>query len=272
MIRVCARPALALVLMLVPLAVAPTSSAAAAPQTLTVLTYNIHHGADSDNALALDRIAAVVKDSGADVVGLQEVDRHYDARSDFVDQASWLAERLGMQVAYGANLSLDPPRAGAPRREYGTAILSRFPVVAAHNTPLPRPRQGEQRGLLEADIDVNGTAVRVLNTHLEHTSQTERLAQADAVGNVVKSSSRPTLLMGDLNAPPAAGEVGVLTRILADTWRKAGEGAGYTFDVRNPRKRIDYVLASSTVAPQQARVLDSEASDHLPLRVEVTLP
>ncbi|PKV89358.1 endonuclease/exonuclease/phosphatase family metal-dependent hydrolase [Streptomyces sp. TLI_146] len=272
MIRVCARSALALVLTLLPMAAASTSSAAAAPQTLTVLTYNIHHGAGADDDLALDRVARVVKDSGADVIGLQEVDRHYDTRSDFVDQAAWLAQRLGMHVVYGANLSLDPPRPGAPRRQYGTAILSRFPVVEAHNTRLPRPREGEQRGLLEADINVDGTAVRVLTTHLEHTSQTERLAQAEAINGVIEDSSRPTVLVGDLNATPGTREVGVLTRHLGDAWRAAGEGAGYTFDARSPHKRIDYVLTSSGIAARQAEVIDSEASDHLPVSVDITLP
>ncbi|WP_199831783.1 endonuclease/exonuclease/phosphatase family protein [Streptomyces sp. ERV7] len=268
----CARSALALVLMLIPLAVAPTSSAAAAPQTLTVLTYNIHHGAGADDALALERVARVLRDSGADVVGLQEVDRHYDTRSDFLDQAGWLGRRLGMHVVYGANLSLDPPRSGAPRRQYGTAILSRFPVSESRNTRLPRPRQGEQRGLLEADINVDGTAVRVLTTHLEHTSQSERLAQAEAINSVIEDSGRPTVLVGDLNATPGAREVGVLTRHLADVWRTAGEGSGYTFDARSPHKRIDYVLGSSGIAARQAEVIDSDASDHLPVSAEVTLP
>ncbi|MFF1478440.1 endonuclease/exonuclease/phosphatase family protein [Streptomyces sp. NPDC058301] len=267
----CARSALALVLMLISMAAASASSAAAR-QSLTVLTYNIHHGAGVDDALALDRVARVVKDSGADVIGLQEVDRHYDARSDFVDQAAWLADRLGMHVVYGANLSVGPRRSGAPRREYGTAILSRFPVVESHNTRLPRPRQGEQRGLLEADINVDGTAVRVLTTHLEHTSQTERLAQADAINSVIEGSSRPTVLVGDLNATPGTREVRVLTRHLGDAWRAVGQGAGYTFDARSPRKRIDYVLTSSGIVAQQADVIESDASDHLPVSVDVTLP
>ncbi|MFD9793163.1 endonuclease/exonuclease/phosphatase family protein [Streptomyces sp. NPDC059070] len=271
MTRFHARPALALALLLLPLATAQPS-AAAAPRTLTVLTYNIHHGAGADDSLDLDRAARVLRDSGADVIGLQEVDRHYSSRSDFADQAGWLAQRLGMHMVYGANLSLDPARRGDPRRQYGTAILTRFPVRESHNTLLPRPHQGEQRGLLEADIDVGGESVRVLNTHLEHTSQDERIAQADAIGDVVDGSDSPTVLVGDLNATPGTREVAVLTRRLGDAWRAAGEGAGYTFDVRDPRKRIDYVLVSPGVSTRRAEVLDTDASDHLPVSAEVSLP
>ncbi|MGP9016859.1 endonuclease/exonuclease/phosphatase family protein [Streptomyces sp. BR1] len=276
MIRALARssPTTALTLLAaLAVAAAPTSpAAAAASQSLTVLTYNIHHGAGADDSLDLDRIARVVKDSGADIVGLQEVDRHFAARSDFVDQASWLADRLGMHLVYGANLNEDPARSGGSRRQYGTAILSRFPVLDAHNTLLPHPRQGEQRGLLAADINVRGTTVRMLNTHLEHTSQTERLAQADAINQVIDESGRPTVLVGDLNATPDTREVTTLTKHLRDQWRAVGDGDGYTFDVSNPRKRIDYVLTSRGIGAQSADVLDSDASDHLPVRAEISVP
>ena len=65
---------------------------------LKVLTYNIAHGAGHDGRLDLDRIAAVIRRSGADVVALQEVDKHWDSRSDFVDQAAVLGKKLNMRV------------------------------------------------------------------------------------------------------------------------------------------------------------------------------
>ena len=51
------------------------------PVTLTLLSYNIHNGVGLDGVLDLDRIADVIAASGADVVGLQEVDRHRRERS-----------------------------------------------------------------------------------------------------------------------------------------------------------------------------------------------
>ena len=43
----------------------------------------------------LERIAKVIEDSGAEIIGLQEVDNHWAERSNFEDQAKWLADRLG---------------------------------------------------------------------------------------------------------------------------------------------------------------------------------
>ncbi|MAB87924.1 MAG: hypothetical protein CMJ90_00500, partial [Planctomycetes bacterium] len=46
----------------------------ATPPTLRVLAYNIHHGEGMDQRLDLERIAVLIKNSGADVVTLQEID------------------------------------------------------------------------------------------------------------------------------------------------------------------------------------------------------
>ena len=67
------------------------------PPQLTVATYNIAHAAGIDGRLDLERIAAEIERGGAEIVALQEVDRHWSERSQFVDQAQWLADRLGMQ-------------------------------------------------------------------------------------------------------------------------------------------------------------------------------
>ncbi|HEX6077405.1 MAG TPA: hypothetical protein VFZ32_19380 [Micromonosporaceae bacterium] len=72
---------------------------------LRVMCFNIHHGVGLDGRLDLERIARVTESQAAEVVGLQEVDRHFSTRSTFVDQARWLADRLGMHVVFGANLS-----------------------------------------------------------------------------------------------------------------------------------------------------------------------
>ena len=71
---------------------APAAEAAPGRRSLGVLTFNIHHGAGTDDVLSLERIASVIKNSDADLVGLQEVDRHYSARSNWADQAAGVRE------------------------------------------------------------------------------------------------------------------------------------------------------------------------------------
>ncbi|MGH3663953.1 MAG: endonuclease/exonuclease/phosphatase family protein [Micromonosporaceae bacterium] len=256
-----------------PAARADTEGVPAAPdRALRVMSFNIHHGAGVDGALDLERVARVIQDHRVQVAGLQEVDRHFGARSDFVDQARWLAERLETHVVYGANLSLDPLEPDAPRREYGTAILSRHPILEWSNTLLPKSPATEQRGLLYARINVRGVPVRTYNTHLEHTSRQERLAQVARIRELVGTPGEPVLLVGDLNATPEAPEIVELTRDLTDTWVEAGVGAGHTYPVANPIKRIDYVLSSPDVTSISAEVITTDSSDHLPVLIHVMVP
>jgi endonuclease/exonuclease/phosphatase family metal-dependent hydrolase len=255
---------------------APASPAGArtmaAERQLRVATFNIHHGVGLDGVLDLARIAATVERTGADVVGLQEVDRHWSERSNFVDQATWLAEVLDMHLAFGANLDLDPPAPGAPRRQFGTAILSAYKIRAWTNTLLPRPLGGEQRGLLEGQIKVRGIPVRVFNTHLQHDSQAERLAQVGRIRQVLATANESVVLLGDLNATPATPEIAGLTDLLVDAWVTAGVGDGFTFDAATPHARIDYVMSSGNVVARTAAVVTTDAADHLPVVADLALP
>jgi endonuclease/exonuclease/phosphatase family metal-dependent hydrolase len=238
--------------------------------TLTLFSYNIHSGVGLDGILDLGRIADVIAASGADLVALQEVDRHRRAQSRFDDQPGVLAERLGFHLAYAANLDDEPAHPGAPRAQYGTALLSRQPLEAVTNTPLPCFPGSEQRGLLEADLDVDGTTLRVLGTHLQWDTETERTRQAEAI--VATLDDRPTVLLGDLNTTPGSTAYTCLAGWLTDAWTVVGDGAGYTFDAEPPPRRIDYVWVGGGVRAVSAQVIRSAASDHHALLVEVALP
>ncbi|WP_406832853.1 endonuclease/exonuclease/phosphatase family protein [Pedococcus sp. KACC 23699] len=237
---------------------------------LPVLTYNIHSGVGIDDVLDLDRIAAVIAGSGAELVALQEVDRHRRARSAFADQPGQLADRLGMHLAYAACLDDEPAHPGAGRAQYGTALLSTRPLVDVSTTLLPRFPGSEQRGLLEASVELGGASLRVLGTHLQWDREDERLAQARAVTATL--DDRPTLLLGDLNTTPGSATYEHLATRLDDSWARVGEGEGHTFDAELPPRRIDYVWVGGGVRPLGARVLPSPASDHAALLVQVEVP
>ena len=248
----------------------PTVAVAAPARQLQVLTYNIHHGAGIDGVLDLERIAQVIEKSGADVIGLQEVDNHWSARSNWVDQAAWLADRLKMHFAYAANLDLPPLNPGEPRRQYGTAILSRYPIRSFTNTLLPLYPTGEQRGLAIATIKVRGQELRFANTHLTSNNNAERLEQAHKVVELLSGSRQPTILAGDLNAKPEAPEIKTLTAVWRDTWTEVGVGPGYTLEADNPTARIDFLLHTPDLRPTSAEVPVTLASDHLPVTASYT--
>jgi len=239
---------------------------APAQLTLTVASFNIHHGQGTDGVLDLARIARVIGASGADIAGLQEVDRHFADRSDWADQAAGLARLLGCHVAYGANINLDPPRPGKPRAQFGNAVLSRYPIARWDNTHLARSAGEEQRGLLHAEVGLPGGLLHVYVAHLAASSQADRARQARQIAHMI-SEHDPAVLLGDLNAPPQAPEIGTIQAALTDAWT-AAHGAGSPAPLpRAPAARIDYIFTSRRLSATWTRFStdDPVASDHLPV-------
>lgn len=244
-----------------------------APDRVVVLSFNIHGGLGG-GGLNLERIAQEIEAWDADVVLLQEVDR-FRARSAFVDEPTWLGTRLDMNVVFGRNVVRKPERRGAPRSEYGTALLSRLPVERWENRMLPRWPGQEQRGLLRATLDLRGRSLDVYGTHLQHTRGTIRIVQLRAVRRMVAQRSGtevPFVLGGDLNATPDSPAMDVARTFALDPWPVVGEGRGLTVPPRVPRRRIDYVLHSPHLLPTSAQVLRSAISDHRAVRVTFDVP
>lgn len=239
----------------------PEAATAEAPQRITVVCYNIHHGEGVDGRLDLERIAAVIRETGADLVSLQEVDQNV-SRSENVDQPQAFAKLLEMHVAFGGNIDL---QGGS----YGNAVLSRFPIVAHKNHWLPNTGGGEQRGTLEVDVELpQGGQLKFLATHLDHRSDpAQRLDSAEFSNHAFAVKTKyPVCLAGDLNAVPDSSVLNVFRK----RWTLPDSQNGPTIPVGTPDRKIDYILVGS-IAPSsgiqlrevESRVLDEAvASDH----------
>ncbi|MFD7063151.1 endonuclease/exonuclease/phosphatase family protein [Streptomyces sp. NPDC059906] len=263
---------------------APPASAADRGHSvpLRIATYNIHAGAGSDGVFDLDRQTAALRALDADVIGLQEVDVHWGARSRGLDVAGELARRLGMRVSFAPIYSLDPVTAGEPRREYGVAVLSRFPVRSATNHEITRlstqdenPVPAPAPGFGEVTLKVRGVAVQVFVTHLDYRADPAvRRAQVADTRRIMarERAERPgahQFLLGDFNAEPSAPELAPLWKELND----AGAGTSATYPAEAPVKRIDYVLAGKEVRIRSSAVPEEPAaSDHRPVVADVSLP
>ncbi|MGJ9404790.1 endonuclease/exonuclease/phosphatase family protein [Nesterenkonia aurantiaca] len=253
---------------------------------VTVMSFNIHYGADGENLFDLDRTASVIEDSGAEIIGLQEVDNHWGARSDFIDEAEWLADRLDMHVVYGANLDEPPLPGDVDNRQYGNAILSEYPIISSENHLLTNieyeERPTEQRGLLEAVVNVRGNHIAFHSTHLDFQREEQRALQVQEIIDITGTSKRPTVIVGDLNATPDAPELQPLFSVFTDTFAALGQNDDYTFgpdleglpgsgSVENPSLRIDYILTARGVTATSANVIQTTASDHLPIVAELSI-
>src|SRR4051812_41880644 len=197
------------------------------PIPVRLLTLNTHHGVGAEERHDLPRLAKLLASVEADVICLQEVDRHFGDRSEDVDQALLLSRALDMQLAWGP--AIDRPRPGdEDRRQYGNALLSRMPILVSDVHRLPG--EGEPRVALRTMVELDGGALWVTTTHLTTRSPEERAAQAAALARLHTEPMETGVLVGDFNAAPDAPELGVLRERFTDAWHLAqarGDQAGW---------------------------------------------
>lgn len=226
---------------------------------IRVMSYNIHHGISQSGKLDIEKIAEVIRESGAQLVGLQEVDNRF-VRSLFRDQAKELAEMLDMHYYFGENFTL----LGAG---YGNAVLSKFPIASASNLQLDG--RGEQRGVISATIDVYGKEINFLVTHLS-LNRSIRDTQLQQIRRYIDMLEDEVILVGDFNSTPEDGEIMYIERKLKEAAKELGREDLYTFVGRNgTRTRIDYIFLSPEITVSDIWTIDSDASDHLPLLADI---
>lgn len=232
--------------------------------TINVLSFNILHGATTEGTFDLDYIARVIREAKPDLVALQEVD-FKTGRARGLDLATELAQRTGMTSVFARAMDHDGG-------EYGEAILSRYSFESTRRIPLPHSGDNEPRIAIEATMKLpNGETIRFLGTHLDHASQADREAQAQALNDAVRESAIPTVLAGDFNATPDSKTIA----ILEEFWTIAGaDNPAPTFPSREPTIKIDYVMfaPADRWQVQNTRVIQDEvASDHCAYLATLTL-
>jgi endonuclease/exonuclease/phosphatase family metal-dependent hydrolase len=153
---------------------------------MKLVSYNIQYGFGSDGRYDLARIARLV--DGADIIALQEVERHWQ-RSNQDDQPEILSSLLpDYYWVYGPAFDMDASerrdgRVVNRRRQFGTMLLSRLPIVWSrlHTLPLRRILRplNTRNAALECMIRTPAGPVRMLSLHLAHIAAEERLEQID---------------------------------------------------------------------------------------------
>lgn len=236
--------------------------ASAEPKAITVLTYNIHHGAGTDGKYDLSRVADVIKKSGADLVALQEVDRNTNRTKD--DQPAKLATLTGFHPCFGRAMNFEGG-------EYGDLILSRYPLGKTDTHALPYKEGGhrEPRCIVIAHVKLPAGEIVFASTHLDHTGgpDNDRLAQAKEIVAALKDQTLPTIIAGDFNAKPNSEPI---AQIMAHWTNTTGEEPTCPSD--NPKEKIDYIFVNDRLNAVGSQVIDDPVtSDHRPVRATLEM-
>ena len=226
-------------------------------QTISVMSYNIHIGQNSADQDQLEAIARYIKDSKADIIGLQEVDSNCN-RSGKVDQMKFLAEQTGMYYAFARHFAFD---GGA----YGLGVLSRYPLTDIKDLRVSLSSTGkpENRSLLTADFVKGQTKFTFATVHMDYRDSKSRQIQAGELVNKFSLVNNPVILTGDFNANPGTKELKTLEHIFTDV----SELSGPTYPAIKPKNKIDFILVKKDLIAKIKKQDSGKVvySDHLPV-------
>jgi endonuclease/exonuclease/phosphatase family metal-dependent hydrolase len=154
------------------------------------VSYNIHQCVGLDGHRDVARIARVLGELNAQLIGLQEVGTDTeDGRKS--SQMEYLARATGLQAIAGPTIE----RQTGP---FGNVLLTSCHVLDSRLLDLSVPGR-EPRGAIDADLLIEGRPVRVIVTHLglraaERRYQVRRLLEA-----LSKGQNRFIIVLGDIN-------------------------------------------------------------------------
>lgn len=241
---------------------------------LRVVTYNVHKCRGLDGRVRPARIASVLKETGADIVALQEVVSVEDSKSRALHQARFIAEELGFEYCVGENRR----HAGGA---YGNVILSRLPFACVRNHDITW-RGREPRGALRADVrfgETDDEVLHVFNVHLgtafvERRQQGRKLVSAAVLKSLELTG--PRVVLGDFNEWTR----GLASRLLSEEFKSADVRRhlrrARTYPGPLPLLHLDHVYYDDAALELERLTLHRSltalvASDHLPLVADFRL-
>ena len=226
---------------------------------VTVASYNIFHGKKIEDAIQDLSGSEVLKD--ADIVLLQEMDEIGTER---------IARELGYNYIYfpaGVH-----PRSG---RNFGNAILSRWPITQANKLILPHHNVwiGIQRTATKAIVDIDGEPVLVYSVHGKTCLSTwqKRREQWVAILNDVAEGAKYVVVGGDFNTV-GAEEIQKLDEQMATFGLVRAQGqSAPTASKFLMTAATDHIYTRGFTISEWGTLKAARGSDHYPIWVKLAM-
>jgi endonuclease/exonuclease/phosphatase family metal-dependent hydrolase len=232
----------------------PDTTTPAVRDTLRIVSFNIEFAYRVDSAISVLQSEPALQN--ADILLLQEMDGDATAR---------VARALGMwYVFYPATFHF------RTRRDFGNAVLSRWPIVDDEKLMLPnRSRYSNTlRTATAATIRIGSRLVRAYSTHLGTYADVDFESRAEQLRAVVTDAARfdHVVIAGDMNQPG----VGRVARAAGYAWPTE------TVPPTSILGRLDHIYLKGFMVPDEngaGTVMNVRgASDHLPVWAIALLP
>ena len=239
---------------------------------IKIFSWNIWYKESLSN---IDSIIKEINKYNPDIICLQEVNEKEDNR--VID---YLLSKFNDGRFALADVTSD-------KRIQGNAILTKHKIVNSESFYIvDRSNQGdyskEGRVYLECELDIDGKTLFVATTHSSYTHKfmptLEKDKEIDKLLELLKRHKNDFVFAGDLNTTYDNGYIKKIESVLKNcgpdysnkTWTTK-EFNYQGFEENELNWRLDYIFSTKDIHVEDAKILRTNLSDHLPIMVEINI-
>lgn len=241
---------------------------------ISVLQWNVWYKEKADN------IISFLKSQDADILCLQELTTgsHINPLRNLPEEIA----ALGYNPLFQQTLE---KQKGTEYYHMGNGIFSKFPITGNRHVYIQHEVPGggyelENRVYVEARLDINGKPFTIGTVHMSYIEEfktTEgKKAETERLIGAIKQNTEHFLLTGDLNATPGTETIRMLDEVLSSAGPTYDQPTWTTkpfehldFKANTLDWRLDYAYATKDVKIVSGKILQTDASDHLPILIEI---
>ncbi|ODB95161.1 hypothetical protein A3197_17525 [Candidatus Thiodiazotropha endoloripes] len=241
-----------------------------------ILQWNIWYLED------INKIIDVIRYLDPDICCLQELSGNTQVNPG-IETDSIIKERF----SYFSHVAKAQEWVGWHKDYQANGIFSKFPILGGNTIFLRHPHvketidwSREGRVYIDVDISIDGRILTVGTTHLSYTHKfmggDERIEEEICLKSILRDKTNSYFFSGDLNSPENSEIVAHLRQQFRDcgpadnikTWTtKPFDYQGFKEDALN--WRLDYAFVTNDINVLSSNVVQTDASDHLPIIIEI---
>ena len=254
---------------------------------LRVMSFNIRFDNPGDGPDAWsarrEKVATTIRDSGADLLGVQEAQPHQLAELHaLLPELAWFGSGRNADLS-GEHSAIFYRHERFELLDSGTFWLSETPEVAGSKGWDADYERIVTWGKLRDRR--SGRTFHYFNTHFDHVGEIARRQSARLLLNRVDAIAglrAPVILTGDFNATPDSEPIGILAgeggfsdaHTRSQTAPRGPDSTWNAFRAIEPGRRIDFVFVRGEVDVLSHEIVDRTfdgrlPSDHLPVVAEL---
>jgi endonuclease/exonuclease/phosphatase family metal-dependent hydrolase len=224
-------------------------------------------------------VAKFLLEHPADIICLQELTIQDIPETGHTPD--YIAKQLGYHHFY-KEIDL-----GEGKIPVANGIFSRHPIIDTNWVWINAATgtghyDDEYRAYLEATVDIDGNKLTIGTTHMSYTnafiSTSRKEQEAKKLMSILNTKKQAFVFTGDLNAPPGSPTINNISKRLVnvgpDYTKKTWTTKPFSYDGFEETQlnwRLDYIFATRDIKTVSAEVLNTEYSDHLPVKAEIRL-